>query len=174
VKVLSISGNVAKVMRGVVVGYMDASALGDPDTAKADTAATQITESVQKYDRKTDDVRILLDRVMTGLILHEETAFDLLSTVSYLRGGMGKAGSVVWADIDEFKDEEVIGMRQIVGHTQQLKKESCKTPAGSWTFRWVPDEPVTHGSITCIDNHRCYYLDEDDRLFELATDKEIN
>lgn len=128
----------------------------------------------QKYDRKTDDVRILLDRVMTGLILQEETAFDLLSTVSYLRGGMGNAGSVVWADIDEFKDEEGIGMRQIVGHTQQLKKESCKTPAGSWTFRCVPDEPVTYKDVTCIDNHRCYYLDESDRLFELATDKEIN
>ena len=53
VKVLEISGNVAKVMRGVVVGYMDARTLGDPDSATSDDTATQITNSIQKFDRKT-------------------------------------------------------------------------------------------------------------------------
>lgn len=125
----------------------------------------------QKYGRKTDDIRILLDRVMTGLILHEETALGLLRTVSYLRGGMTKAGSVVWADIDEFKKGEDIGIRQIVGHTQQLRKDNYKTPAGTWAFRWVPDEPVTYGSITCIDNHQCYYLDDSCELYGLLGDK---
>ena len=48
-KVLAINGNVAKVMRGVTVGYMDASLLGDPEAS--DDKATQITEDVQKYDR---------------------------------------------------------------------------------------------------------------------------
>lgn len=52
IKVLDISGNVAKVMRGNVVGYMDARALGDPDAQKSADTATQATESVQKYDRK--------------------------------------------------------------------------------------------------------------------------
>ena len=52
VKVLEISGNVAKVMRGVVVGYMDARKLGDADDASSNDTVTQITESIQKYDRK--------------------------------------------------------------------------------------------------------------------------
>lgn len=126
----------------------------------------------QKYGRKTDEVRILLDRIMTGLILHEKTAEMLLSIVSRYRGGMHNAGSVVWADIDEFKNGGDIGIRQIVGHTQQLKKENYKTPAGTWAFRWVPDEPVTHGSITCIDTHKCYYLDKEGALHELMKNNE--
>ena len=132
----------------------------------------------QRYDRKTDDVRILLDRVMTGLILHEETALGLLRTVSYLRGGMDNAGSVVWADIREFLGEEGIGIRQIVGHTQQLRKETTDESHG-W-FKWVPGEPVTYGSITgidglitCIDNHQCYYLDDSCELYGLLGDKKI-
>ena len=126
----------------------------------------------QMYHRKTDDVRILLDRVMTGLILHEETALSILRAVSYLRGGMDKAGSVVWADIREFKNRGDIGIRQIVGHTQQLKKENFKTPAGTWTFRWVPDSPVTYKDVTCIDTHKCYYLDEEGTLHELVENHE--
>lgn len=79
-----------------------------------------------------------------------------LAVVSTYRGGWGKDGSVVWADIHEFERESNPwpGL-QIVGHTQQLKQE----PTEDGGFKWVGDRPVRIKNVVCLDCHQCFYLD---------------
>jgi hypothetical protein len=75
------------------------------------------------------------------------TNMDAFHEASKYRGGYHDAGSPLWADYDEFCDEEEKGeyfdndIIQIIGHTQ-LKK----------------DEPLTKGKCHLLDNRQLYLL----------------
>lgn len=75
-----------------------------------------------------------------------------LSDVSFYRWGPKQAGSMVWADWQEFLDEntEIPGMIQIFGHTQQEFK------------------PVNiDNKFYCLDVRRAFILNENGKLTEL-------
>lgn len=78
----------------------------------------------------------------------------VLSDVSHYRGGWTKAGSCVWSDIREYQDVD-INYKQIVGHTMCSK-------------------PVIIGNTVDIDCQRCFYIDENNHLVDLKTNKIIN
>lgn len=94
-----------------------------------------------------------------------ETVIKYLSHVSPYRWGMNPEGSIIWADINEFEHRKQLDCLQFVGHTMQLKKET--TDEGHGWFKWVPDEPVTFGNVTCIDCQQCFWLDQDLKLHKL-------
>lgn len=54
---------------------------------------------------------------------YQKSLLLVMSDVSRYRGGMDDAGSMVWADIHEFMDEDCLlpDTFQIVGHTQQYE-----------------------------------------------------
>ena len=99
-------------------------------------------ESVKFYYENSD-----------GQLMHEDEMYDVLSDMSYLRGGWTSYGSIVWGDIRDFSDsyidEKLINetlfndVIQIVGHTQ------------------LNDKAVSiRGKIFDLDVRQCFYIDD--------------
>ena len=85
--------------------------------------------------------------------MHKDEIYDVLSDISYLRGGWTSYGSIVWGDIRDFSDsyidEKLINetlfndVIQIVGHTQ------------------LNDKAVSiRGKIFDLDVRQCFYIDD--------------
>lgn len=93
-----------------------------------------------------------------------------LAQVSGLRGGLGRYGSCVWADIREFQwpTETLGGYLQIVGHSQQLE---CGYDPEFW---WKPGQPVRMQNVICLDCHQCFYLDSEGDIRFLKDDKAVD
>ena len=70
-----------------------------------------------------------------------------LPTLSFYRGGYHTYGSVVWADVREWRsDEDNAPFKQIFGHTQLSQDGSCINIADKYY---------------CIDSRECFELDKD-------------
>lgn len=80
------------------------------------------------------------------LTLNEKNIIPYLWVVSYLRGGFGDTGSMVWSDVRE-KDREST-FYQIFGHTQ------------------LESAPIITDKWACLDVRRCFLLDTDNRKIE--------
>ena len=93
-----------------------------------------------------------------------------LAVVSRERGGWGKYGSCVWADIREFEwANELWPGLQIVGHSQQLNY-GYNEQGKLW---WKPGQPVRMQNVVCLDCHQCFYLDSEGDIRFLKDDKAI-
>lgn len=83
-----------------------------------------------------------------------------LESVSPERGGIDRAGSIVWSDIHEYmlsskeKQAKVGYDRQVCGHT------------------YLKGSPLTFDSITCIDCQKVFYINGENELKEVNELKE--
>lgn len=120
------------------------------------------------YDLKCDvsDISII-EQNLYDIFQSTDTGvlIQYLSRISHYRWGMDDEGSMIWADINEFKNTPQMDCLQFVGHTMQVKKEITNEEKG-W-FKWVPDNPVMYGGVTCIDCQKCFYLDNEYKLHTL-------
>lgn len=118
----------------------------------------------EKWLSKLDEIcsgrsLLVLQETLAKLLEAEykDQLFALLADVGPSRWGMAEEGSCVWADIQEFRFEtNPLLQYQIVGHTQQVRKEGTKVH-----FRWVGGEPVRINNVVCLDCHQCFYLDSE-------------
>lgn len=126
---------------------------------------------ISPYRECTCGICHVLDTLDRNVHENDQTALKFLDEVSYARGGWAKAGSCVWADIQEFREPIIPDNKylQVVGHTQQLKQE--KTDKG---FKWVPNKPVKINNVICLDCHDCFYVDSEGDIRFLKDDKIIN
>ena len=64
-----------------------------------------------------------------------------LCDVGYSRWGDSKVGSIVWADVDDHKIDQLENIYQIFGHTQQAESEQIKD------------------NYACLDVRKCFLLE---------------
>lgn len=80
---------------------------------------------LMKYQWLFGGTEVTADALNYGLHdeAYQKSLLLVMSDVSRYRGGMDDAGSMVWADIHEFMDEDCLlpDTFQIVGHTQQYE-----------------------------------------------------
>lgn len=84
-----------------------------------------------------------------------ERVVDHLEILSHYRDEDwgGDFGSIVWADIQEFRKETMAG-DQIVGHTQTTK-------------------PIRIGNVVDLDCKRCFFIDGEGDIRELETEEVV-
>lgn len=72
-----------------------------------------------------------------------------LCHVSRYRGGLGRVGSMVWSDVDEkTKDEDIEGIYQVFGHSQQ------------------ESDPIITDTWACLDCRKAFILNENGEFTE--------
>lgn len=81
---------------------------------------------------------------------------QLVMDCSWLRGGMLKCGSPVWADVDEYLDEDAVStlpeqIYQVFGHSQQVTN------------------PVFGDRFCCLDCRRAFLLTKSGEIAEIET-----
>ena len=101
---------------------------------------------------------IELDPFIVDTYMENEETQDRLHValcdVSYLRGGWGHAGSMIWADIREYANTALPdAYTQVVGHTYLMNK------------------PIGNDNIVCLDLQRPFFINEGGDICEFNGDK---
>ena len=117
-----------------------------------------------------------LCKIINGYFLNgqrDERQTEMLAEVSRHRGGWDAYGSIVWADIHEFDDQQAhLPIDQIVGHTLQVFEEFDKDDYtlyyGGACVKRGPESKVC-----CIDTAEAYYIDGDGILCYMRNGKAV-
>lgn len=114
-----------------------------------------------------------INRSLLGESITIEQRTEILADIGRRRGGSSPAGSIVWADIDEFDEPTAhIPMDQIVGHTLQVFEEFEKGEYdliyGGACIKRGPES-----SVYCIDSAEAYYIDERGTLRYMRNDETV-
>lgn len=94
---------------------------------------------------ESDDIDGIVEALNLLWHEHDPRLFKILDHVSHYRGGQQATGSPVWADVNEWDDQnpDYEGVYQVFGHSQQTSR------------------PLLFLSFACLDCRKAFRLNED-------------